>query len=143
MAPRKKRPSAAKKRPPTARSQRIKQEKDPNKPDLKDPGQADRIRSSDYKEIYSNTIELSISQHDVRIKFLQVFGDKEAGHLGKILVEERGSVTLSHEHALRFRHVFANLVDGNIKVRGLTESDIELLKDSPLAALVPKEKKTE
>ena len=101
--------------------------------DLKDPKQADRIRSADYKEIYSNAIELSITPNDVRIKFLQIFGDKEGGHLGKILLEERGAVTLSHQHALRFSKVFADLVDRNISITVLepTDSEIKRLRAGP------------
>lgn len=101
--------------------------------DLKDPKKTDRIRSPDYKEIYCNAIEISISPHDVRLKFLQIFGDQEGGHVGKPSLEEKGAVTMSLEHAFRFRKIFADLVDRNINitVSEVTDSEIKRLRAGP------------
>ena len=106
--------------------------------DLRDPSKTDRLRSPDYKEVYCNRIEIAVNPNDVRLKFIQMMGNREPGHGGKMVIEEKSAVTMSHEHAMQFQKVFGELVERNIHFIGITEEDAKQIKDPKMLALIEK-----
>ena len=82
--------------------------------DLTDPKQTDRIRSADYVEIYTNHIEILISQQDIKLRLMTLSGN-EPMHGGKAVIEEKAAIILSHNHALTFSNLLADLLERNFE----------------------------
>ena len=78
-------------------------------------------------------------QHDMRVRFVQILGNSETGHGTKVVIEEKGAVTMSHDTAYQFRHALERIIDRNIPTSPLDEisiEDIESLNNPKIAEML-------
>lgn len=102
--------------------------------DLNDPNQVEWTRSRHFEEMYCNRTEMGLSQFDFRMRFMQVLG-MAAGHGNKMLIEERGAVTISHEHLKRFLPTLVGVMRRNAEMLELEPGYFEsMLLGSPALA---------
>lgn len=81
---------------------------------LKDPKQTLRVRSDNYVELYCNHIEIVVSQHDLRLRVMGISPD-EPLFGGKTVIEEKAAIVMTHDHAIRFNNILADLLERNFE----------------------------